>query len=38
MEKVTTRQCSVNNAKEFYQAVEGSGVGTTYVPAKYIYA
>ena len=26
MEKVKTRQCSINNAMEFGQAVEGSGV------------
>ena len=38
MEKVKTRQCSINNAKEFCQAVEGSGVGVTYVPTEYIYA
>eukprot|EP00112_Aurelia_sp_Birch-Aquarium-sp1_P023526 Seg7039.2 transcript_id=Seg7039.2/GoldUCD/mRNA.D3Y31 product="hypothetical protein" protein_id=Seg7039.2/GoldUCD/D3Y31 len=37
MEKVKTRQCSINNAKEFCQAVEGSQIGITFISTADIY-
>eukprot|EP00112_Aurelia_sp_Birch-Aquarium-sp1_P019466 Seg4820.5 transcript_id=Seg4820.5/GoldUCD/mRNA.D3Y31 product="hypothetical protein" protein_id=Seg4820.5/GoldUCD/D3Y31 len=37
MEKVKTRQCSINNAKEFCQAVEGSQIGITLISTADIY-
>ena len=37
MEKVKTRQCSINNAEEFCEAVQGSEIGTTFISTADIY-